>query len=161
MFERVPQCDFDGIAPECVCVDGDAYNYDTAYERYCLSVGEVGEQTRQRWRSMSHEDSVKFYEEESVDRARAHYHRSRLIDAMVESSSCVSYCAGDITFGAVWNLDVYYMYSSELDALWAYGFSPAPVIEAIGSHFELGAAGHVALRHLFVMAEFEFEFECS
>lgn len=150
MFECVPQSDFDDIDPAKLVVEGDAYNWYLAYQCYCLSVeSDDTEQRRQLWNSMGRNDREAHYEAESHDRGRAFVHRARLIEAMAVSSSCMTYaCSDEVTFGAVWDLDVFWVRQDA--TVWAFGDSPASVIEMIAEYSE---ADVVMLRKLFVLGE--------
>jgi len=133
MFQCVPQCDFDGLAPKRVCVEGDDYHYYSAYQYYLEDGEAYGPHAPFVWSQMPAHGSKPYYDLEAHDRERAYKERNKMIRAIVASpwhEAFTFVLEPTIVFGAVWDIGVYYAYSNEDDVIWVYGH-PNGVVDVV------------------------------
>jgi len=146
-MQRIPQCDLEEVPLERVCVDAEAYHWDTATELFeqCgdpdMSWGQLTEQRKGVWHDYAIED-----------RERAHNERYVLVRKIARSEAHVAWTTrSGLVIGADFEIDTFYVYDEREQAIWIYWNSPEGAIDIIANDDVLLSRQHVL--HEMTMAE--------
>lgn len=130
----VPHCDLEDVPLGRVMVDGDAYNWHTAWQYYAAyECDNDEEQGKQLWNMLPPEERIIYDTAEAQDRERALQERLQAVHAIVNSSTHVAFetqLDSSLVLGIVGSIDVYYVHERDTQAVWITG-SLKPIVDAL------------------------------
>ena len=132
-MQRIPHCDLEEVPLERVCVDAEAYHWDTATELF----NQCGDPDM-AWHQLTKQRQDVWREYAIEDRERAHNERNALVRQIVNSESHVAWTTrSGLVIGADFEIEAFYVYDEREQAIWIYWNSPEGAIDIIANDDEL------------------------
>jgi hypothetical protein len=132
-MQRIPHCDLEEVPLERVCVNADAYHWDTAKDLFyqCGDPDMTWSQLTDRRKGVWNDYAIE-------DRARAHNERYVLVRHIARSESHVAWTTrSGLVIGADFDINAFYVYDERDQAIWIYCNSPEGAIDIIANDDEL------------------------